>query len=49
VLNGTPLLSGPLSATGRREFAAVVSWDLPSLAAGATALLDVTGRGPATG
>jgi hypothetical protein len=42
VLNGTPLLSGLLSGSGRREFAAEVSWDLPSLAAGATALLDVT-------
>ena len=34
VLNGTPLLSGALSGSGRREFAAEVSWDLPSLAAG---------------
>ncbi len=49
VLNGTPLLSGPLSGSGRREFAAEVSWDLPSLAAGATALLDVTITGARMG
>ncbi|HEV7267015.1 MAG TPA: hypothetical protein VGN83_19195 [Falsiroseomonas sp.] len=42
VLNGTPLLSGLLSGSGRREFAAEVSRDLPSLAAGATSLLDAT-------
>jgi hypothetical protein len=42
VLNGTPLLSGLLSGSGRREFAAEVCWELPSLAAGATTLLDVT-------
>jgi hypothetical protein len=42
VLNGTPLLSGALSGSGRRDFAAEVSWDLPSLAAGATANVDVT-------
>jgi hypothetical protein len=49
VLNGTPLLSGPLSGSGRREFAAEVSWDLPSLAAGATAMLDVTVTGARVG
>jgi hypothetical protein len=49
VLNGTPLLSGALSGSGRREFAAEVSWDLPSLAAGATALLDVTVTGARVG
>jgi hypothetical protein len=49
VLNGTPLLSGPLSGSGRREFAAEVSWDLSSLAAGATALLDVTVTGARVG
>ncbi|HEV7265305.1 MAG TPA: hypothetical protein VGN83_10340 [Falsiroseomonas sp.] len=49
VLNGTPLLSGPLSGSGRREFAAEMSWDLPSLAAGATALLDVTVTGARVG
>lgn len=42
VLNGTPLLTGALFGAGRREFAAEVSWDLPSLAPGATALIDVT-------
>jgi hypothetical protein len=30
---------------GRREFAAEVAWDLPSLAPGATSLLDVTVAG----
>ena len=49
VLNGTPLLSGPLSGSGRREFAAEVSWDLPSLAAGATSLLDVSVPGARVG
>jgi hypothetical protein len=34
---------------GRREFATEVSWDLPSLAAGATALLDVTVTGARVG
>jgi hypothetical protein len=38
LLCGTPLLAG----AGRREFAAEVTWDLPSLAPGATSLLDVT-------
>jgi hypothetical protein len=33
----------------RREFAADVSWDLPNLAAGATALLDVTLTGARVG
>jgi hypothetical protein len=36
VLNGTPLLTGALFGSGRREFAAEASWDLPSLAPGAT-------------
>ena len=45
VLNGTPLL--PLS--GQREFAAEVSWDLPSLAPGATSLIDVTVSGARAG
>jgi hypothetical protein len=49
VLNGTPLLSGLLSGSGRREFAAEVSWELPSLTAGATALLDVTVTGARVG
>lgn len=43
MLNGTPQLLVPLSGLARRAFAANISWDLPSLAAGATALLDVTG------
>lgn len=42
MLNGTPLLTGALFGPGRREFAAEVSWDLPSLAPAATALIDVT-------
>lgn len=41
VLNGTPLLP----QSGQREFAAEVSWNLPSLAPGATSLLDVTVSG----
>ena len=45
VLNGTALLTGALFGSGRREFAAEVSWDLPSLAPGATSLLDVTVNG----
>jgi hypothetical protein len=45
LLNGTPLLSGPLFGSGRREFAAEVSWDLLSLAPGATQLQDVTVAG----
>ena len=45
VLNGTPLAPNG----GRRELAAEVSWDLPSLAPGATALLDVTVNGARTG
>lgn len=49
VLNGTPLLSGALSGSGRREFAAEVSWDLPSLAPGATSPLDVTVHGARAG
>jgi hypothetical protein len=42
MLNGTPLLTVALFGSGRREFAAEVFWDLPSLAPGATSLLDVT-------
>ncbi|MBB5691748.1 hypothetical protein GXW77_05315 [Roseomonas alkaliterrae] len=49
VLNGTPLLTGALFGSGRREFAAEVSWDLPSLAPGATALTDVTVNGARAG
>ncbi len=45
VLNGTPLLTGALFGPGRREVAVEVSWDLPSLAPWATALLDVTVNG----
>jgi hypothetical protein len=43
VLNGTPLL--PQSR--QREFAAEISWDLPSPAPGATSLIDVTVSGAA--
>jgi hypothetical protein len=49
VLNGTPLLSRALFGSGRRVFAAEVSWDLPSLAPGATALIDVTVSGARAG
>jgi hypothetical protein len=42
VLNGTPLLTGALFGSGRREFAGEVSWDLPSLAPGATSLVSST-------
>jgi len=49
VLNGTPLLSGLVFGSGRREFAAEVSWDLPNLAPGATALIDVTVSGARAG
>lgn len=49
VLNGTPLLTGALFGSGRREFAAEVSWDLPSLAPGATSLLNVTVNGARAG
>ena len=49
VLNGTPLLTGALFGSGRREFAAEVSWDLPNLAAGVTTLLDVTVNGARAG
>jgi len=45
VLNSTPLLP----QSGQREFAAEVSWDLPSLAPGATALIDVTVNGARAG
>jgi hypothetical protein len=45
VLNGTPLLTGALFGSGRREFAAEMSWDLPNLAPGATLLIDVTVNG----
>ena len=44
-LNGTPLLP----QSGQREFAAEVSWDLPSLAPGATTLIDVTVSGARAG
>jgi hypothetical protein len=44
LLCGTPALS-----VGQREFAAEVSWDLPSLAPGATSLLDVTVAGARQG
>jgi hypothetical protein len=44
LLNGTRLLSGILSGSGRREFAAEVPWNLPSLAAGVTALLVASSR-----
>ncbi|MFC7542555.1 hypothetical protein ACFQU2_28040 [Siccirubricoccus deserti] len=49
MLNGTSLLSGLLSGSGRREFAAEVSWDLPSLAPGATSLIDLTVNGARAG
>ena len=49
VLNGTPLLTWALFGSGRLEFAAEVSWDLPSLAPGATALIDVTVNGARAG
>ena len=39
------LCDTPALPVGQREFAAEVAWDLPSLAAGATALLDVTVTG----
>lgn len=42
VLNGTPLLTGAPFDSERWEFAAEVFWDLPSLASGATSLIDVT-------
>ena len=45
VLNGTPLLP----QSGQREFAGEVSWDLPSLAPGATSLIDVTVTGARAG
>jgi len=45
VLSGTPLQP----QSGQREFAAEVSWDLPSLAPGATSLIDVTVSGARTG
>ena len=45
MLNGTPLLP----QSGQREFAAEVSWDLPSLAPGATSLIDVTVNGARAG
>lgn len=49
VLSGTSPLSGTLFGSGRRGFAAEVSWDLPSLAPGATALIDVTVNGARAG
>jgi hypothetical protein len=39
------LCSTPTLPAGQREFAAEVGWDLPSLAPGATSLLDVTVTG----
>jgi len=45
VLNGTPLLP----QSGQREFAAEVSWGLPSLAPGAASLIDVTVSGARAG
>ena len=45
ILNGTPTLPN----SGQREFVAETSWDLPSLAAGATSLLDVTVNGARQG
>ena len=39
----------PALPVGQREFAAEVSWDLPSLAPGATSLLDVTVNGARQG
>ena len=45
MLNGTPLLP----QSGQREFAAEVSWDSPSLAPGATLLIDVTASGARAG
>jgi hypothetical protein len=45
VLSGTPLLP----QSGRPEFAAEVSWDQPSLAPGATALIDVMVNGARAG
>jgi hypothetical protein len=45
VLNGTPLLP----PSGQREFAAEVSWVLPSLVSGATSLIDVTVSGARPG
>jgi hypothetical protein len=44
LLCGTPALPA-----GQREFAAEVAWDLPSLAPGATSLLDVTVNGAQQG
>jgi len=44
LLCGTPALP-----VGQREFAAEVAWDLPSLAPGATNLLDVTITGSRQG
>jgi hypothetical protein len=38
-----------VEGSGRRDFAAEVSWDLPSLAPGATALIDVTVNGARAG
>jgi hypothetical protein len=49
VLNGTPLLGGSVIGSGQREFVAEVTWDLPSLASGATSLLDVTVNGARVG
>ena len=43
------VLNGTLFGSGRREFATEASWDLPSLAPGATSLLDVTVNGARAG
>lgn len=45
ILNGTPTLP----ESGQREYAAEDSWDLPSLAAGATSLRDITVAGARPG
>jgi hypothetical protein len=45
ILNGTPTLPG----SGQREYAAEDSWHLPSLAAGATSLRDITVAGARPG
>ncbi|WP_149539317.1 pectate lyase family protein [Siccirubricoccus phaeus] len=48
--NAPALLCGtPALPVGQREFAAEVAWDLPSLAPGATSLLDVTVTGSRQG
>ncbi len=44
-----PLCGTPALPVGQREFVAEVAWDLPSLAPGATGLLDVTVNGARQG